>query len=1045
MKRSILLLLLILPLISMAETIRFAYNPSLSPDGKQLYFAYDGDIFTVPSTGGLAMRLVSLGGVESMPKVSPDGKYVAFASNIQGNNDLYVVPVDGGEVRRLTWHEGNDLPSGWSSDSKYIYFESNRANNKTTYKVSLNGGTPERIFGNYFNTIVNVAENPVTGELYFNESGESISFPTRKRYVGDHNSNIKSWNGAKKSYKELTSYEGKDTWPMVDKNGNLYYVSDRFNQESNIVKYQPDGEDVAVTSFSQSLQYPSISHDGSAMAFILEYRINLLDLGSGKVTVPQIRIADNNVEVERNFENQIPTAVAVSPDGKKFAFAIRGLLYVGDAKGKYQQQLVTPSNERVAEIVWGADNNTLYYTRTNRGYLGLYTIKADGSEPEKSLYNAACNIKNLTPSHKREKVAFVCGNHQVMALNCADGSIQKIADAQFWSYGNYSLNFSSDDSYLAFEAVNLFEGDIYIYSFKEKKLVNLTSSACSEGNPCFSPDGKYLFMVADFYGTTYPRGGGDPQVYKLPLQKYNVKPFKSDIYDKLFEAEEKDEESKDAEKSQTKLNGKSEKAAKKEEGMEIDFNDIMRRNIPMDISARGIYTFENKGKSWLLYNSKGKIYSLELSDPEAKANEIKGLSRGYFISSDKELFFVAGADIHKVDLNLGKSTKVTVKRGVEKQLKDEFEQMFHEAWGLLDQNFYDVNFHGVDWAAKREYYASFLPYVRNRANLSTLMTDMLGELNSSHLGFRTNGKEATPPQTSTNTLETGIIWNNSAPYIVESILVDSPASNIETGIRRGDELVAVNGVRVSKSKNRESYFASSLEEPELKLTFSRKGKEFDVKLHTVSYFQMKEWLYNEWEDVNRALVEKMGKGKIAYTHMRDMGDGELKRFLKDMHTRMVGKEALILDLRYNNGGNVHKEVLDFLAQKAHFNWAYRDFKSNSHPNVTPGDLSVIVLVNERSLSDAEVTSNGIQTLGLATIVGTETYRWIIFTSGARLLDGSFLRLPAWGCYSLDGKDLESTGVKPDIYVKNTFKDRLEGKDPQLERAIREALDQIGNR
>lgn len=226
------------------------------------------------------------------------------------------------------------------------------------------------------------------------------------------------------------------------------------------------------------------------------------------------------------------------------------------------------------------------------------------------------------------------------------------------------------------------------------------------------------------------------------------------------------------------------------------------------------------------------------------------------------------------------------------------------------------------------------------------------------------------------------------------------------------------------------------------MTFSRAGKEVDVKLHTVTFAQVKNWLYNEWEDTNRALVDKLGDGQIAYSHMRDMGAEELNEFLKDMHTRTLGKKAIILDLRYNNGGNVHNEVLEFLSQKAHYNWSYRDFPSNSHPNVTPGDIPIIALVNERSLSDAEVTSNGIQTLGLATIVGTETYRWIIFTSGTTLLDGSYLRLPAWGCYSLEGKDLESTGVKPDIYVKNTFDDRVNGRDPQLERAIEEALKSI---
>ena len=1045
MKKLFFLLLCLLPFFAAAETLYFPYNPSLSPCGQTIYFSYDGDIFSVPAEGGLAMRLVSLGGNENSPKASPCGKYLAFASDIQGNNDVYVVPVNGGEVKRLTWHEGNDVPVGWSKDSKYVYFESNRANNKTTYKVAVSGGTPIRLFSNYFNTVINVAENPVTGELYFNESNESISFPTRKRYVGDHNSNVKSWNPVKKVYKELTSYEGKDTWPMADKNGNLYYVTDRFNKESNIVKHNPAGEPVQLTSYNKSVQYPSVSFGGDAMVFLLEYKIHYMNLATGKVTIPQITIADNNVDIGRNFKDEVPSKVAVSPDSKKFAMSIRGLLYVGDAEGKYQHKLNTPVSERVDEIVWGADNNTIYYTRTNNGFTALYTIKGDGSAPEKLLWKAECNLKNLKLSNKKNKLAFVQGNNAVMVLNTSDNKVTKLADAQFWSYTRYSLNFSYDDSYLAFEAMNLFEGDIFLYSFKEKKLHNLTNSACSEGKPCFSPDGKYMYLTANLYGTSFPRGGGAGSVYRLPLLDYNTKPFKSDIYDKLFEQAPADEKGKkDAKGDKSEKDAKADKAEKGAPEVKIDFNDIFSRLEELKFKGGyNLYTFKDKDKAWLIVSGREGVQALEISDPYAEIKTIKDLKRGTLINSDKDLFAVNGADIYKIDLKQGRATKVAaIKVSVEKNLKDEFNQMFYEAWGLMDQNFYDVNFHGTDWKANRDYYASFLPYVRNRANLITLFNDMLGELNSSHLGFRSQGPDQQAPQTKTYSAETGIIWNNTSPYIVESTVAGSPAHSVDTDVQKGDLLVAVNGVRVSQAANRESYLASAVNAPEVKFTFSRKGKEFDVKIHTIPYGQLKGLLYDEWEENNRTKVEKLGKGRIAYTHMKAMGAEDLSAFLKDMHTRTIGKEAIILDLRYNNGGNVHKEVLDFLGQKAHYNWAFRDNKTNSHPNVTPGDMPIVVLVNERSLSDAEVTSNGIKTLNLATIVGTETYRWIIFTTGASMLDGTYLRLPAWGCYSLDGKDLEFTGVKPDIYVKNTFKDRLDDKDPQLERGVEEILRQL---
>lgn len=1022
MKKIIFSVLFCLPLLGLAETLHFPSRPSLSPDGKQIYFSYDGDIFRVSAEGGLAMRLISLGGNETSPKVSPDGKYLAFASDIQGNDDVYIVPVAGGDVKRLTYHEASDVPSGWTPDSRNVYFESDRANNKTTYKVTLNGGTPCRLFPGYFNTISNVTENPVTKEIYFNESAESYSFPTRKRYVGDHNPDIKSWNPSGKEYRQLTSYTGKDTWPMTDKNGTLYYVSDEYNKEANIVRYNPSGKAEQLTAFTRSVQYPSISYDGSAIVFLLDYKINYLDLKSGKVTEPQITIADNNIVLQRSFADQRPDAAAVSSDGKKFAFAIRGLLYVSDTRGKYLRQLETPKDERVRNVIWGPDNNTIYYIRTNKGYYNIYKIKADGSAAEKPVYTVDQMVTSMQPSHKGDKIAFISGHRSVMLLDTSNDTVEKLCDGQFWSFYSYDIAFSFDDSHIAFEGMNHFDRDIYIYSFRDKKLTDLTNSASSEGNPCFSPDGKNLYMVANLYGTFFPRGGGSYKMYRLPLRRYNQKPFKSDIYDRLF-AENKDE-------------------GKKDSTVTVDYREIFRRLETMPQNGHSLFTYSAGGKSWLLYSSKRKVYALQISDPEAKPELIKDLPGGYYITSRKDLYAVYEGDIYKIDLNFPKAVKTEIRKSVEKNLNDEFRQIFYEVWAVMEQNYYDVNLHGTDWKAKREYYASLLPYVKNREQLRTLVTDMLGELNSSHQGFNSRGKEEPAPQIRSASAETGIIWKNEYPYTVDRILTDSPANSVDIDLKPGDVLAAVNGQRICEKQNRESYFISPIRPEEITLTFKRDSKEFDVKLHTISYGEVKKMLYTEWEDINKALVDSLGKGEIAYIHLRDMRDESLSAFLKAMHTDAVNKEALILDLRYNNGGNVHKEVLDFLGQRAHFTWSYRDFPHDTHPNVTPGNKPIAVLVNERSLSDSEVTSNGIKALGIAKIIGTETYRWIIFTSSVGLIDGSSVRMPAWGCYSLDGKDLEFTGVKPDIYVKNTFKDRLEGKDPQLERAIREVLDQL---
>ena len=751
-----------------------------------------------------------------------------------------------------------------------------------------------------------------------------------------------------------------------------------------------------------------------------DYKINYLDLKSGKVTEPEITIANGNVELRQSFKDQKPSSAAVSPDGKKFALVIRGLLYVSDTKGKYLQKLNTPEDERVDDVIWASDNKTIYYTRTNKGWTDLYKVKADMSEPEKNVYTSKSNVKNLSISHKGDKMAFVDGSRKLMIMSIPSDKVDQIATVEFWSFQNYNLHFSFDDSCLAFESMNKFEPDIFIYSFKDKKLTNLTNSASTERDAWFTPDGKYMYLLANPTSSSFPRGSYG-SLYKLPLQKYDT-PYKSENYDKLFTKDK----------------------PKKDSAVTIDYNDIFRR---MTIAAGGgsqygLYMFSSKGKSWLFYNSqnagKRACYSLELSDPEAKPREIKDI-RGYgFFNSESDLYLFGDGTIYKIDPNSLSTTKIAISQSVEKSLRSEFDQMFYEVWAVLEQNFYDVKYHGADWYKVRDYYASFLPYVTSRQNVRTLITDMLGELNSSHLGFNSRGEEETT-KTKVYSTATGIIFRNDAPYTVDRILTDSPADKVEVDVQNGDVLVAVDGVKIDTKDNREKYFASPLVKEEIKLTFKRSDKEFDVKLHTMSYSTQKNLLYTEWEDSRKAMVEKIGKGKVAYIHMRDMGDGSLNSFLQDMHTYAVNKDALILDLRYNNGGNVHKEVLDFLRQQEHFRWSYRDFPKTSHPNVVPARKPIVVLVNEHSLSDAEVTSNGIKTLNIAKIVGTETYRWIIFTSSVRLIDGSSCRMPAWGCYTLEGTDLESIGVKPDIYVKNTFKDRLMGLDPQLETALKEVM------
>jgi C-terminal processing protease CtpA/Prc len=316
---------------------------------------------------------------------------------------------------------------------------------------------------------------------------------------------------------------------------------------------------------------------------------------------------------------------------------------------------------------------------------------------------------------------------------------------------------------------------------------------------------------------------------------------------------------------------------------------------------------------------------------------------------------------------------------------------------------------------------------------------MLGELNSSHQGFFSFGDDE-KTSLSNATMETGIVFENNDPYKVRYVLERSAADNRDNTVKPGDMLVKVNDVTVDPTMDRYYYFTHPSLDKELRLSFKRGTNTFDIKVHPQSSLFSN--LYDQWIENNQKRVDEKSAKRIAYACMKNMGQVELQNFIITMTEQLNDRDALILDLRYNTGGNVHDEVLRFLSQRSYLQWKYREGQLTKQSNFAPSDKPIILLTNEQSLSDAEMTATGFKTLKLGKIVGNETYHWIIFTSGAGLVDGSFVRLPSWGCYTLDGKDIEFNGVQPDIKVINSFEDKVNGRDPQLDRAIDEIMKEL---
>jgi len=1030
MKIKSLILICLFPIVkaSAQNEAYFLSQPSLTPDGQSVVFCFDGDIWKANIADGQAERLTAMRGYETNPKVSPDGKWIAFTGRQFGNADVYIMPSNGGEIKRLTYFSGTDDVSSWGWDSKTIYFTSSRLSRTSTYKVNISGGTAVPVFNrNFFLNDHNLFENPITGELFFNDTWESSNQVHRKRYKGPYNPDIQSYNPTAKTYKRYTTWIGKDFGATIDKFGNVYFISDSTNGEYNLYTLQ-NGKSIPLTNFSTSIKTASVNAEGGYVVFEKDYQLWLYDVASKKAKKLNISIYKNSVlgeQTDYNVKGKI-SSFDVAPDGKKIAFISRGQLFVSDAEGKFTQQLDAQSPERKSEVKWLADNKTLIYSQTDNGYQNWFTLEADKPGSTKQITHDKMNDRLLALNKKRTKGVYLSGRNGVCTIDLKSFECKTVVTDEIWGVSNNPPGFSPDGEYIIYNAIRNFEQDIFVHNLKTGKTINLTKTGISESTPIWSPDGRYIYFTSSRFKPSFPEGDREPHVYRLPLQKFDSA-FLDDKYHELFT---------DADKKDT---------SGPEIVTTIDTNKIMDRieSVGPSFGSQSlINVYEKDGATIVLYIStqldgKPNLYKTVFKKfDEPKTEKINDAEGGDMtVTEAKEKYFLlSDGIINKLNLEGNKAEPINISYVFRKNLQQEFTQIFYELWAQVQENYYDENFHGLNWENTKKEYEKYVPCINNRGDLRILLNDMLGELNSSHQGFNTFGDEE-QVLTREKTMETGIIFEENDPYKVKYVLNNTAADKVNVNIKPGDILKKVNDAAVDETQDRYYYFTKPSVDKELALTFDRKGKTITTRLHPQTAIM--DELYDEWIDKNEKYVNEKSSNRIAYICMKNMGGSELDHFIEKMTEDLPGKDAVILDLRYNTGGNVHDEVLQFLSQRSYMKWKYREGQFAKQPDFAPDDKPIILLVNEQTLSDGEVTAQGFKALKLGTIIGNETYHWIIFTGGVEMVDGSTVRLPSWGCYTLEGKDLELNGVSPDIKVINTFEDKINERDPQLQTAIDE--------
>lgn len=1022
---TLLLLLLSFHLSSATEPLFFPETPSLSPDGKTIYFSFQGDLWKVPHTGGQALRITALDGNESNPVPSPDGQWLAFSSNQSGNYDIYVMPAAGGPIRQLSFHEADDEVSSWSWDSQSIFFSSSRYNRFSTFQIALQGGTPQRLFPHYFNTVHNLMPHP-NGAFYFNESWESSANEPRQGYEGAYAPQIKSYHPNSDEFRQWTTSPGKDFRPMIDQTGNVFFLSDSNNKRYNLFTLE-NNKPKALTSFNTPVRQPALSATGNHIVYIRDYQLYLFDTKTDSSYLVPIQINNfNSLTREQNFElsGQI-SHFDVSGDGKKIALVSRGELFVSDVAGKYIRKIPTQANGRVEEAYWLADHQRILFSQTVQGYQNWFILDAE-TPNERPLLQEAANQRALAFNSDKSQAVYLSGRNELRLLNLKTLKSETLLQEEFWGFYNDVPQFSPDDQFILFTAYRNFERDVFAFHLENKQLLNLTQTGVSEVNPVWSPNGKHLFFLSNPSATSYPYGLRDARIFRLALQHYD-QPFRSEKWEQLFQEPD---------------------TSKQKISVSIDTDQLMERAEQIGPNfghQSALWVHSEKSKTFLFFNSNhdgGKTAAWMLThEPfeETKTEKISGIEGlQQVIAINKKVYARSGGNIYELKIDGKKAEKIELKHQFSRNLHAEFIQMFDEVWANVEENFYNDSLHNTDWTGLRQHYAAFLPHLNSRADLRRLLNDLLGELNASHLRFRSTGKEEKTFY-QTKTQGTGILFDQEQPYTVSSVLHGSPAAMFGKDIRPGDQLVEVNRIAVNPSQNREAYFIQPSINEELELGFLRNNEIRRVRIHPSSYTTIRSLHYDDWMQSNQNRVDSLSQRRIAYIHMKNMGQSELDRFLKEMISEAESREGLILDLRYNTGGNVHNDVLQFLSQRPYLQWQYRGGMLSSQPHFAPAAKPIVLLINEQSLSDAEMTAAGFKTLGLGTVMGVETYRWIIFTSGKSLVDGSFYRLPAWGCYTLDGQNLEKTGVAPDLEIPMNFLHRIRNQDPQIEAAVQHIL------
>ena len=1054
-------------------------EPGIAPDRSEIAFASGGDIWTVPTAGGVARLLVSHPANEARPLFSPDGRRLAFTSTRTGGGDIYVLTFATGDIRRVTFDDLPDQLDSWSPDGKWLYFSSSSreiAGMNDVFRVPADGGTPMAVSADRYTNEYWAAPAPNGGAIAITARGTTSG--QWWRYGRSHLDESEIWilrDPQAMRYERVSAGKAKDTWPMWAPDGRtLYYVSDRSGPQ-NIVRHPVGGAPAPITRFTSGrVLWPTISADGRTIAFERDFAIWTLDTGSGEAKqVPiTLRGAPAGPSVERLTITSGIEEMALSPDGRKVAFVVHGEVFAASSREGGSATRVSNTAARERQVRWSPDSRRVVYISDRDGSQGLYLYDFTTSR-ETRLTEAAAGDVTPVFSPDGRSIVFQRGGRELRVVDVdtkrerllARGNLDRVP---FTADG--SVAWSPDGRWIAYvdQRTKNFSNVYLVPSAGgESRQVTFLANVFG-GTISWGADGTYLIYDSS-------QRTEDRQLARIDLVLRTPR-FREDQFRDLFRVETRNPaqpvptpvtpvpvESPRApapvDSARPAADSSRPNAATRRAPVQFVFEDIRRRLSLLDVGVSvTTHRVSPDGRSLMLIASAGSqqniyVYSLdELAREPAVARQITSTAGGkrdaYWTPDSREIFYLEQGRITSVNVEQRQPRALAVTAEMDVSFDAEKVEVFSQAWRYLADNFADSAMNGVDWPAVRTRYAPHVAGARTPEELRRMLNLMVGELNASHLGVGGPGGGGGP-----STGRLGIRWDRgeyeTGGRLKVASVVPLGAAAI-AGVRAGQYLTAVDGKRIDARTNLDELLLNTIgRRVSLSVASNANGSNArEVAVRPINAQTEKALLYREWVEERRAYVAKVSGGKLGYVHMFDMGAGSLAQLYVDLDAENHARDGVVIDVRHNNGGFVNAYAIDVFARRGYMTMQPRGGTEAPARTVLGQralEAPTVLVTDQHSLSDAEDFTEGYRTLKLGPVVGEPTSGWIIYTSNVNLIDGTSLRIPSTVIRGSDGKVMEMNPRPVDVLVVRPVGESYTGRDSQLDAAVQELLKRLNVR